>query len=359
MDIRKIIHVDMDCFYAAIEIRDNPQLETKPVAVGGAADRRGVLCTCNYEARKFGIHSAMATAYAMRLCPDLIVLPVNMQKYKSVSQQIQAMFFDYTDLVEPLSLDEAFLDVSTSMHCNGSASLIARELRQRIHSDLGLSASAGISVNKFLAKLASDWKKPNGQFVIRPEEIEEFMLGLPVKKIFGVGKATASKLAEFNIETCADLQAKPYAWLNEHFGRFGHQLYFLSRGQDEREVSTSYQRKSLSVENTFMQDIDDESELQSVLIRLHQELLRRMHGLSPGLKGSIKTVFVKIKYADFQQSSTQHSARDATLTVFQLLLRKKRKQDARAVRLLGIGVQFSTDDAEAFVQQEMDFNLEL
>jgi DNA polymerase-4 len=191
--IRKIIHVDMDCFYAAVEIRDNPALAGKPVAVGGASDARGVLCTCNYVARKFGVRSAMATAKAYRLCPDLIVLPVDMQKYRQIARHIHAIFRDFTDLVEPLSLDEAYLDVSDALHHQGSATRMAEAIRARIWQEHQLTASAGVSSNKLLAKIASGWKKPDGLFVIEPDEIAVFMKTLPVKELYGVGKVTAQK----------------------------------------------------------------------------------------------------------------------------------------------------------------------
>ncbi|MCE3269463.1 MAG: dinB, partial [Burkholderiales bacterium] len=202
---RKIIHIDMDCFYAAIEIRDNPELINKPVAVGGNSER-SVLCTCNYVARRYGVHSAMSSRIAKSKCKDLIILPVNMSKYKKAAKIIQSIFFEFTNLVEPLSLDEAYLDVTSNQNHNNSASLIAQDIRERIWDEVNLTASAGIAPNKFLAKIASGWNKPNGQFVIPPNMINSFVANLPVEKIFGVGKVTLAKLHKMNIKKCIDVQ---------------------------------------------------------------------------------------------------------------------------------------------------------
>jgi len=258
MTTRKIIHVDMDCFYAAVEIRDNPNLAKKAVAVGGDAYRRGVLCTSNYIARDFGVHSATPTAQAYRLCPDLIVIKPDFSKYKEVSEQIREIFFSYTELVEPLSLDEAFLDVSDNSHCQGSASWIAKEIRERILKVTSLTASAGVAPNKFIAKVASDWDKPNGLTVIRPEQVDSFVTALPVEKIFGVGKVTAHKLHVLGIKTCGDVQKFSQEKLHQHFGSFGDHLFELSQGRDKREVKPDRVRKSLSVEETFSYDLRDQ-----------------------------------------------------------------------------------------------------
>src|SRR5688572_8550149 len=246
--MRKIIHCDCDCFYAAIEMRDNPALREVPLAVGGRPDQRGVVATCNYEARRYGIHSAMATAQALKLCPHLVVIPPAMDKYRAASKQILAIYHDYTDLVEPLSLDEAYLDVSESTHCKGSATLIAQEIRQRIFATVGITASAGVAPNKFVAKIASDWHKPDGLCLVRPDEVDAFVAALPVKKLHGVGKVTAAKLNKLGAETCGDLRSWTLADLEQHFGRFGTRLHDLCRGIDEREVSTSRERKSISTE---------------------------------------------------------------------------------------------------------------
>ncbi|MGI9293811.1 MAG: DNA polymerase IV, partial [Pseudomonadales bacterium] len=248
--VRKIIHCDCDCFYAAVEIRDDPSLQGKPVAVGGSADRRGVLTTCNYEAREFGARSAMPTAMALRLCPDLIVLPVSMEKYRVASQKVQSIFKEFTEQIEPLSLDEAFLDVSDTPLLQGSATRIAQEIRRRVAAQVGITVSAGVAPNKFLAKIASDWQKPDGLTVIRPEQVQDFVAQLPVNKIFGVGKVTAAKLQRLGVNSCADLQKLSLLELDQKFGRFGKRLFELSRGVDPREVQNERTRKSLSVEHT-------------------------------------------------------------------------------------------------------------
>ncbi|MGB9110880.1 MAG: DNA polymerase IV, partial [Telluria sp.] len=200
---RKIIHCDCDCFYASVEMRDDPSLRGRPLAVGGRPDQRGVVATCNYEARRFGIHSAMATAQAMKLCPELLLIPPNMEKYRIASTQIMEIYRDYTELVEPLSLDEAYLDVTASPHCKGSATLIAQEIRRRIFETVGITASAGVAPSKFVAKIASDWNKPDGLFLVRPEEVDDFVAALPVKKLHGVGKVTAAKMNGLGVQTCA------------------------------------------------------------------------------------------------------------------------------------------------------------
>jgi len=264
---RKVIHCDCDCFYAAIEERDHPELKNKPLAVGGSADRRGVLTTCNYEARAFGIHSAMPTAQAYRLCPDLIVLPVQMQKYRDASAIIKQIFTRFTEKIQPLSLDEAFLDVSDTTLHHGSATLIAREIKRLVFKEVGITISAGVAPNKFLAKIASDWEKPDGLTVITPDDVDEFVANLPVNKIFGVGRVTAKKMARMNIETCADLQAYEQLWLVENFGTFGARLYELCRGIDNREVSNSGARKSYSSERTYNHDLVEAQECVDALLR--------------------------------------------------------------------------------------------
>ncbi|MDH3325247.1 MAG: DNA polymerase IV, partial [Gammaproteobacteria bacterium] len=255
---RKIIHVDMDCFYAAIEIRDDPSLKGKPVAVGGASNSRGVLCTCNYEARKFGIHSAMPSSQAVRQCPDLIIVPVNFEKYQASSKSIHQILNKYTDIIEPLSLDEAFLDVSDSDLHAGSATRIAQSIRDEIYDTEKLVASAGISFNKLLAKIASDWNKPNGQFVITPQMTNEFMTELPVKKLFGVGKVTEEKLKEKNISVCGDIQKYSQTEMIRLFGNYGKHLHLMAHGIDDRPVSMDRIRKSLSVEETFSLDVSSD-----------------------------------------------------------------------------------------------------
>ncbi len=338
--IRKIIHIDMDCFYAAIEIRDNPLLANKPVAVGGAEGERGVLCTCNYIARKFKVRSAMATAYAKRLCPDLIVLPVNMKKYQEVSELIRAIFLEFTPLVEPLSLDEAYLDVTHSSHYQGSATLIAEAIRQKIFNTVHLTASAGVSINKLLAKIASGWNKPNGLFVIRPQEVELFMKSLPVAELYGVGKVTARKLHELGLKTCSDLQTVSPKELIEHFGeKGGNRLYEQCRGIDYRAVEPNRIRKSLSVEQTFKQDREMNGECLSTLSELYDSLLVRLKNHNENRP--IKNQFIKIKLSDFKTVTLERSSRTIDFSLYENLLFELINRSYGKIRLMGMGVHFS------------------
>lgn len=347
---RKIIHVDMDCFYAAIEIRDNPSLADKPVAVGGSSDHRGVLCTCNYIARQFGVRSAMPTAFAVRLCRDLVILPVNMNKYKEAAQLIQAIFREFTDLVEPLSLDEAFLDVSQSSHCQGSATLIAKEIRRRIWNEVNLTASAGVAPNKFLAKIASGWKKPNGLFVIRPQDITSFVKDLPVKELFGVGKVTAEKLHAQGITVCSDLYGMSLNQLTEKFGKLGYQLYDQSRGVDNRLVVPNRERKSLSVEETFTKNIETSIECLSVIDSLFDKLVQRINDSSPDRV--IKNQYIKIKYSDFKQTTIERISSAPDLLQFKSLLIEGIKREKPSIRLLGLGVHFIHEVAREVPSQQ-------
>ncbi|MEQ8955929.1 MAG: DNA polymerase IV, partial [Gammaproteobacteria bacterium] len=273
---RKIIHCDCDCFYASIEMRDNPELYGKPIAVGGSPERRGVVATCNYEARKFGIHSAMASATARKKCPDLIIIRPDMERYRHASGQIHEIFRQYTELIEPLSLDEAFLDVSACGKLAGSATLIATAIRDEVRAKVGITISAGIAANKFLAKIASDWNKPDGQFVITPAIADQFILQLPVKKLHGVGRVTAARMQKLGVNSCGDLQKMDLDTLNQHFGSFGERLFQLCRGIDEREVQTERTRKSVSVENTYATDLPDLAQCLEQLPNLQQLLQRRL-----------------------------------------------------------------------------------
>lgn len=340
---RKIIHIDMDCFYAAVEVRDNPALAGKPVAVGGRASGRGVLTTANYEARQFGVRSAMPTATALRKCPQLILVPVNMEKYRAASKVIHQIFADYTDKIEPLSLDEAFLDVTDCKALDGSATLIAQEIRQRIQQQLQLTASAGVSVNKFIAKVASDWNKPNGQTVIRPAQIDAFVAALPVGKINGVGKVTEAKIHKLGVKTCGDLRQFSEQQLSLHFGSFGARLYRLCRGIDNRPVKADRIRKSLSVERTFAEDRADVSALLEKLPNLMDDLERRYQKQQQ--RYAISGIFIKLKFNDFQTTTMAHGGRyfwDKTLLSheFSQLIEQAWQRGNRAVRLLGIGFQF-------------------
>jgi DNA polymerase IV len=350
---RKIIHVDMDCFYAAVEIRDNPELAGKPVAVGGEQTQRGVLCTCNYEARQYGVRSAMSTAHALRLCPDLIVIPVNMPKYKEAAREIQQIFREYTDLVEPLSLDEAYLDVSNTPFFSGSATLIAKDIKNKIWQRLQLTASAGVASNKFLAKIASGWKKPDGLFVIPPQHIDEFIKNLPVTALFGVGKVTGEKLLQAGYKVCSDLHAASLPLLLSQFGKLGLQLYNQSRGIDLRDVQPDRIRKSLSVETTFLTNINSKAECMRAIEDLFQKLVKRLK--EANLAYPVKNQFIKIKYSDFKQNTVVRASHQPDLEQYQKQLEQVLNQNFSPVRLLGVGVGFETAEAQQCVVQERLF----
>ncbi len=345
---RKIIHADCDCFFAAIEIRDDPALAGLPVAVGGSTERRGVIATCNYEARKYGVHSAMASATAMRKCRDLIIIPGNMEKYRIASQQMHSIFRDYTDTIEPLSLDEAFLDVSQTQLCHGSGTLIAREIRDRVRREIGITLSAGIAPNKFLAKIASDWNKPDGQYVITPEEIDDFITSLPVQKLYGVGKVTARKMDLHGIETCRDLQQYEKTALIELFGSFGETLYNLCRGIDERKVQTERRRKSISVEHTFPEDLPSLDNCLAILPTLMEKLEERIQGSRK--KVTIGKQFVKIKFSDFVSTTVEQAGSSLDLDIYRTLCRTGFERGNKPVRLLGLGVRMK--DAPLYTQLE-------
>ena len=335
---RKIIHLDCDCFFAAVEIRDDPSLAELPVAVGGDADRRGVLTTANYIARTYGVRSAMPSAHARRICPGLLIIPPNFEKYRAVSRQIRAIFYDYTDLVEPLSLDEAYLDVTESTACRGSATLIARDIRQRVRREIGITISAGVAPNKFVAKVASDWNKPDGECVVLPEEVDAFVAALPVKRIYGVGKATAERLQRMGVESCADLRQHTVFDLTERFGRFGQRLFELSRGIDTRAVQPSQRRKSLSVERTYAEDLRGLEACRRQLPELLLTLRSRLRRVDEGYL--VTKLHLKIKFADFQLTSAECSGRDLQEGAFASLLEDALGRSDQSVRLLGVGVRF-------------------
>lgn len=350
--MRKIIHCDADCFFAAIEMRDDPSLVNRPIAVGGSSDRRGVISTCNYEARRYGVHSAMPSSTAKRLCPDLLILPTRMDAYREASAKMRDIFYEYTELVEPLSLDEAFLDVSAAKVHRGSATLIAQEIRQRIKDEIGITVSAGIAPNKFLAKIASDWNKPNGQFVIPPEHISTFVAQLPVKKIYGVGKAMAAKLAELNIFTCSDLHKFSIFELSQRYGQMGSRLYNLSRGIDERELTVDRRRKSLSVENTFSHDLPNVENCLHELPPLSQQLAIRLRRVDEDYK--VVKLFVKIKFTDFSITTIERNASAVSLMELQSLCAEAYERKNLPVRLLGVGVRFiDLRESNAFFQLEL------
>jgi len=334
--MRKIIHIDADCFFAAVEMRENPRLANRPIAVGGAADKRGVIATCNYPARAFGVRSAMATAYAKKLCPALLVIRPRFELYREVSQQMRQIFRNYSEHIEPLSLDEAYLDVTGSVHFSGSATRIAADIRRQVKDKLGLCVSAGVAPNKLLAKIASDWRKPDGLFVIRPEEVLDFVAELPVNRLYGVGKVTASKLERLGIQTAGDLRERDLLELIRLFGRFGEQLWQFSRGIDERPLETASKRQSLSVETTFAKDLPDIESCLAELPALLAELERRLQKLG---EYRVDKPFVKVKFCDFNQTTLEQSGARADLEGFSALLQKAYARVAKPVRLLGIGVR--------------------
>ena len=334
---RKIIHCDCDCFYASIEMRDNPALRGKPIAVGGSPERRGVVATCNYEAREFGIHSAMASATARRLCPDLIIIRTDMEKYRLASSQIHEIFQRYTDLIEPLSLDEAFLDVSDCDEFRGSATRIAEAIRNEVREVVGITISAGIAPNKFLAKIASDWNKPDGQFSVLPSEIDDFVAKLAVKKLHGVGKVTAAKMHRLNLRTCKDLQSFGAEALTEHFGSFGERLFELSRGIDNRPVSIDRIRKSVSVENTFDTDLPDLDSSLEAMLGLLPKLELRLQRLDNHYL--IKKQFVKLKFHDFVTTTVEMLSEETNPENYRNLCEQGFARGERAVRLIGVGVR--------------------
>ena len=347
--IRKIIHIDMDCFYASVEMRRHPEFRDVPMAVGGTVEERGVLSTCNYPARKFGLHSAMSSFKAFRLCPELVLLPVDMAAYKAESAEIFKIFHRYTSRVEGLSLDEAFLDVTGSDSQGGSASLIAKEIREAISEERGgITASAGIAPNKFLAKVASDWNKPNGQFTVGPEEVESFTRELPLEKIPGVGKACQKKLFARGLVLCRDILPLSRAALVADFGSFGNALYDFARGIDERPVVSSRTRKSVSTENTFPQDILGCAACEGELRTLYFEFLRRAHRFVECEREKVFPefhCFVKIKYANFRTTTIERVFPDVSIERFFALLRERCDFSSK-VRLLGLGIRLGNGESD-------------
>lgn len=331
----------MDAFYASVELRDRPDLRGKPIAVGGSPDGRGVVATASYEARKFGIRSAMASATAIRLCPGLIFIRPDFSKYKAASKKVREIFERFSNLIQPLSLDEAYLDVTGSELFGGSATRIAEEIRRLIREETGLTASAGVAPNKFLAKIASDINKPNGLKVIRPNEIDAFMKTLPIEKIWGVGKVTAKKMKSLGINTCGDLQTYSIAQLTSMFGSWGTTLYDYSRGIDTRPVHEDRERKSLSVEETYRDDLESLEECLEKLPELYEDWNERMvrSGAAPRIRG----IQVKFKFNDFQSMTREHVFNGyPTLKDFRVLLEEAYGVRSDPIRLLGIGVKLET-----------------
>jgi DNA polymerase IV len=337
-EIRKIIHIDMDAFFAAVEQRDNNEYKGKPIAVGGIG-ARGVVAAASYEARKYGVFSAMPSKIARKKCPFLIFVYPRFEVYKQVSNQIRQIFFEYTDLVEPLSLDEAYLDVTRHKKGKPSATLIAKEIKERIFKETGLTASAGISINKFLAKTASDYKKPNGLFLIKPDEAEAFVEKLPIVKFFGIGKVTTEKMNRLGIFTGLELKAFSEYDLIRHFGKVGSYYYHIARGIDNRIVEPYRAQKSVGAENTFETDLNEPEDLLHELIIIANILIDRIMKS----KAFGKTITLKIKFNDFKQITRSKTYTyevdsfeklwDATFEIFSGIELKNQK-----IRLLGISV---------------------
>ena len=351
---RKIIHIDMDAFYASVEQMDNPELKGKPLAVGGS-EVRGVVSAASYEARKFGVRSAMSGIQAKRNCPDLIFVRPRFDRYKEISKKIRKIFHEYTDLVEPLSLDEAYLDVTQNKKGNPSATLIAQEIRQRIFEEVGLTASAGISVNKFVAKIASDYNKPNGQKTVNPEEVEAFLENLDIKKFYGIGKVTTEKMYHLGIFTGKDLKSKSKEFLEEHFSKSGLHFYHIVRGIHNSSVKPNRIAKSVAAEHTFNENLTSEIFMVEKLERIAAELENRLKKYN--ISG--KTVTLKIKYSDF---TTQ--TRSKTLPYFiadkgllletakELLFQERMKE---SVRLLGISLNNLNTEIKKTVVVQLKF----
>jgi len=337
--MRKIIHVDMDCFYAAVEMRDDPSLRGQPVAVGGSPEDRGVIATANYEARTYGIGSAMSSGQAVEQCPDLILISPNFEKYRADSRAVREILHDYTDRVEPVSLDEAYLDVTDAGRCGGSATNMAEEIRERIRQERRLTASAGVAPNKFLAKVTSDWNKPDGQKTIPPGEVDDFVRSLPVGDIPGVGSVNLKKLKDRGIHTCGDLREYSRFKLMDTFGSWGLNLFHLSRGHDDRVVNPDRERKSLSVERTFSDDLSRPEEIRASLGDLYEKFRGRWKE-SELVPERVKSLFVKIKFADFEQVTRRRKIRRIpSIDPFRQLILNVHANDGRDVRLIGVGVK--------------------
>lgn len=352
--LRKIIHIDMDAFYASVEQRDHPEYRGKPVIVGGMPNTRGVVATCSYEARKFGIYSAMSSFKAYQLCPEAIFVEPRFDAYREASYAIRSIFAMYTDLIEPLSLDEAYLDVSKSELCNGSATLIANDIKKNILKETCLTSSAGVSYNKFLAKIASDINKPNGVFVIPPGKGEAFVDTLAIGKFHGIGKVTEKRMHELGIKTGSDLKKLSLQELLQNFGKSGHYYYQIARGIDDRPVCNDDTRQSIGVENTFQKDIEQPTEMVNQLIVLLGEALEKAtkrHFMA-------QTVTIKVKYFDFVQVTRSKTLPTPIKTTqgFDLLfyeLLKTTDVASKSVRLLGVSLS-SLIDMDSTEYRQMD-----
>lgn len=353
---RKIIHIDMDAFYASVEQMDNPALKGKPIAVGGN-ENRGVVSAASYEARKFGVRSALSGVLAKKYCPELIFVRPRFDRYKEISKQIQSIFHEYTDLVEPLSLDEAYLDVTHNKKGNPSATLLAKEIRTRILSEVGLTASAGISVNKFIAKVASDYNKPNGQKTVSGDEIVPFLENLPIQKFYGVGKVTTEKMFQLGIFTGLDLKNKTLEFLEQHFGKSGSYYYQVVRGIHNSPVQAKRTTKSVAAEHTFDVNLSSEIFMLEQLESISRQIEKRLqkHSISG------KTITLKIKYSDFSKQTRSKtmpyyiSDKNLIFEIVKELLYQERLKDS--VRLLGIALSnLNTEQKKTVViQLQFDF----
>ncbi|WP_193212106.1 DNA polymerase IV [Luteolibacter marinus] len=332
--MRKIVHIDMDCFYAAIEEREDPSLRGKPVGVAGSS-RRGVLTTANYEARKFGCRSAMPVFKALELCPRLVLVPVRFDLYRSESARIRAIFGRFTERIEPLSLDEAYLDLS---HLRTSAAAVAREIRTQIREETGLTASAGIGPNKLIAKIASDWNKPDGQHEVGPDGVAAFMQDLPVGKLWGVGGKMRARLEALGVSTCGDLQRFDKIEMARRFGRWGLELWELCRGIDAREVESERIRKSVSSENTFTENL---TTLEDLRPPMHSMLEGLAEDVARHDDREIRSLVVKMKFADFTRTTAERANAVLDANIFETLLAEAwQRGEGKPVRLLGVGVRF-------------------
>ncbi|MGS2763378.1 DNA polymerase IV [Sinomicrobium sp. M5D2P9] len=352
---RKIIHVDMDAFYASVEQMDNSELRGKPVAVGGGS-KRGVVAAASYEARKFGVRSAMSGALARKMCPELIFVKTRFDRYREISRKIRNIFYEYTDLVEPLSLDEAYLDVTENKKGTPSATLIATEIRKRIYEEIGLTASAGISINKFIAKIASDYNKPNGQKTVNPEEVIPFLEALDIKKFYGVGKVTAEKMYRLGIFTGKDLKLKPAEFLEEQFGKSGMHYYHIVRGIHNSPVKPDRIPKSVGAERTFFENLSSEIFMLERLEHIAEELEQRL--LRNRISG--KTITLKIKYSDFTLQTRSKTLayfiadKSLILEMAKELLYQEKLQNS--VRLLGISLSNLNTQKEEQVAVQLKFD---
>ena len=351
---RKIIHIDMDAFYASVEQMDHPELKGKPISVGGS-ENRGVVAAASYEARKFGVRSAISGVLAKKNCPELIFVTPRFDRYKEISKKIHAIFHDYTDLVEPLSLDEAYLDVTQNKKGNPSATLLAKEIRDRILNEVGLTASAGISVNKFVAKIASDYKKPNGQKTVNPDEVLAFLEELPIRKFYGVGKVTTEKMYQLGIFTGLELKSKSLEFLSTHFGKSGAFYYHVVRGIHNSEVKPDRITKSVAAEHTFDTNLSSEIFMLEQLEKIATSLERRLK--KQNIAG--KTVTLKIKYSDFSQQTRSNTVpyfiadKGLILENVRELLYQERMKDS--VRLLGISLSNLNTEQKKTVVVQLQF----